>query len=109
MPGRVNLPGAALLPLQVPKACAWRLLGQVATALGWQQVSLPFHALPETPTRALPYRSAFHAHPRRTRSHATASAQLFGCPIAPGLRSKCSAMAGCSSPPHGAVLCEATC
>jgi len=27
-----------MLPLQVSKACAWRLSGQVAAALSWQQV-----------------------------------------------------------------------
>ena len=36
--GGRHRPGAPELPMQVPQACAWRLPGQVAAALGWKQV-----------------------------------------------------------------------
>ena len=36
--GRGHRPGAPELPMQVPQACAWRLPGQVAAALSWEQV-----------------------------------------------------------------------
>ena len=38
--GRGHRPGAPELPMQVPQACAWRLPGQVAAALSWEQVCL---------------------------------------------------------------------